>query len=69
MNVTLIINGLETQACFKDEEVESLHKPLLKSLAEKQKALGRRLVVFLAAPPGTGEIYPGVILGISEFAG
>jgi pantothenate kinase len=55
VNVRLIINGLETQACFKDEEVESLHKPLLTSLAEKQKALGRRLVVFLAAPPGTGK--------------
>ncbi|TNV20923.1 nucleoside/nucleotide kinase family protein [Buttiauxella sp. B2] len=55
MNTTLIINGLETQACFKDDEVESLHKPLLALFAEKQKALGRRLVVFLAAPPGTGK--------------
>ncbi|SUW62327.1 Pantothenate kinase [Buttiauxella agrestis] len=55
MNVTLIINGLETQAHFNDEEVDALHKPLLKQLAEKQKQLSRRLVVFLAAPPGTGK--------------
>lgn len=55
MNVTLIINGLETQACFKDEEVETLHKPLLKQLAEMQKQLQRRLVIFLVAPPGTGK--------------
>lgn len=55
MKVTLIINGLETQACFKEQEVEALHKPLLKQLAAKQKQLQRRLVVFLAAPPGTGK--------------
>ncbi|WMY75078.1 nucleoside/nucleotide kinase family protein [Buttiauxella selenatireducens] len=55
MNVTLMINGLETQARFNDEEVEKLHKPLLKLLVDKQKQLQRRLVVFLAAPPGTGK--------------
>ncbi|WP_151993168.1 nucleoside/nucleotide kinase family protein [Buttiauxella massiliensis] len=55
MNVTLIINGLETQARFNGEEVEALHKPLLKQLAEKQKQLSRRMVVFLVAPPGTGK--------------
>lgn len=55
MNVTLTINGLETHASFNNDEVESLHKPLLKQFAEKQKQLQRRLVVFLAAPPGTGK--------------
>ncbi|MEW7312225.1 nucleoside/nucleotide kinase family protein [Buttiauxella gaviniae] len=55
MNVTLMINGLETHARFNDQEVEALHKPLLRQLAEKQKQLQRRLVVFLAAPPGTGK--------------
>jgi len=55
VNVTLKINGLETQACFNDQEVETLHKPLLKQLAEKQRQSQRRLIVFMAAPPGTGK--------------
>lgn len=55
MIVTLNINGLETEACFKAQQVDELHKPLLRQLAQLQKELQRRLVVFLAAPPGTGK--------------
>jgi len=55
MNVTLMINGLATTACFHDDEVDGLHKPLLKTLAQLQQTLQRRTVVFLAAPPGTGK--------------
>lgn len=55
MKVKLNINGLVTEAYFDDVEITILHKPLLKRLAEKQKALQRRMIVFLAAPPGTGK--------------
>jgi pantothenate kinase len=55
MNVTMNINGLACEAHFNDGEIEMLHKPLLKRLGEMQRALQRRMVVFLTAPPGTGK--------------
>jgi pantothenate kinase len=55
VNVTLNINGLTTEAHFDDAEIDALHQPLLKRLAAMQLALQRRMVVFLAAPPGTGK--------------
>lgn len=55
MKVKLNINGLSTEAYFDDAEIDNIHKPLLKRLAEKQEKLQRRMVVFLAAPPGTGK--------------
>ena len=55
MNVTLNINGLISEASFDEAEVEALHKPLLRQLAKQQSLLQRRMVVFLAAPPGTGK--------------
>ena len=55
MKIQLSINGLTTEAYFNDEEIETVHKPLLKRLAELQQKLQRRTVVFLSAPPGTGK--------------
>lgn len=55
MKIQLSINGLTTDAYFNDAEIERLHKPLLKRLAELQQKLQRRTVVFLSAPPGTGK--------------
>ncbi|ADO47100.1 nucleoside/nucleotide kinase family protein [[Enterobacter] lignolyticus] len=56
MNLTLQINGLETNAWYDDDEIERVHKPLLARLGRLQASAGhRRLIVFLSAPPGTGK--------------
>jgi pantothenate kinase len=55
MKVALTVNGLEIDAFFADEEIEQVHLPLLRLLAQKQQQKGARLVVFLAAPPGSGK--------------
>lgn len=55
MKIALTVNGLAIDAMFADEEVQQLHLPLLRLLAQKQQQKGGRLVVFLAAPPGSGK--------------
>ncbi|AYM90478.1 nucleoside/nucleotide kinase family protein [Serratia sp. T13T92] len=55
MKIALTVNGLTIDAFFTDEEVELVHLPLLRLLAQKQQQKGGRLVVFLAAPPGSGK--------------
>lgn len=55
MKIALTVNGLTIDAFFTDEEVEQVHLPLLRLLAQKQQQKGARLVVFLAAPPGSGK--------------
>ena len=55
MDITLTVNGFETAVHFDDVSVNSLFLPLLRELTERQRKLGRRMVVFLAAPPGAGK--------------
>lgn len=55
MKIALNVNGLTIDAHFSDEEVQQVHLPLLRLLAQKQRQKGARLVVFLAAPPGSGK--------------
>ena len=50
-----IINGIEVKAAYSDEAVNGIFIPLLKKLTGLQKELGRRILVMLAAPPGTGK--------------
>ncbi|MCI8550346.1 MAG: nucleoside/nucleotide kinase family protein [Lachnospiraceae bacterium] len=49
------INGLTIEAEYPDKTVETIFLPLLSGLSRKQRELGRRLVVLLAAPPATGK--------------
>lgn len=49
------INGLMIEAEYSDETVETIFLPLLAGLGRRQKETGRRLTVFLAAPPATGK--------------
>ena len=49
------INGLTIEANYPDETVETIFLPLLAGLGRMQRELGRRLIVFLAAPPATGK--------------
>ena len=55
MDVSLNVNGFEIAARFDDTAVSGILLPLLRTLTLRQRELGRRLVVFLAAPPGTGK--------------
>ena len=69
MKIELTVNGLKVQAQYHVDEIENVHKPLLRMLAALQTVNPqRRTVVFLCAPPGTGKstlttffflIYPG----------
>ena len=55
MNASLNINGFAVEAHFDDESVQSIFLPLLQKLSIRQKQLGRRMIVLLAAPPGAGK--------------
>lgn len=55
MDVTLNINGFPVDAHFDDASIRDVLLPLLRELTARQKRLGRRLVVLLAAPPGAGK--------------
>lgn len=49
------INGLKIKAQYYDKDVKNLFIPLLESLTDLQKKLGKRTIVFLAAPPAAGK--------------
>lgn len=56
MKIELTVNGLKVQAQYSDDEIENVHKPLLRMLVALQTVNPqRRTVVFLCAPPGTGK--------------
>lgn len=48
MKIELTVNGLKIQAQYQNEEIENVHKPLLRMLAALQTVNPqRRTVVFL----------------------
>ncbi len=49
------INGLAVEANYSDETVGTIFLPLLAGLGRMQRECGRRLVVFLTAPPAAGK--------------
>lgn len=51
----LVINGLNIEATFYKEDVETIFLPLLKSFSDIERQDGKRTIVFIAAPPGTGK--------------
>lgn len=48
-------SGIKETAEFADEAVETIFLPLVRQLTEMQKKAGRRILVYLAAPPGAGK--------------
>lgn len=50
-----IINGIDVEAVFPDEDIRKKYIPFLKMLTERQQEKGERLLVMLAAPPGAGK--------------
>lgn len=55
MKLPLCINGFEYEACFDDDFVETALRPMLRRLTDTHRRAGKRLIVLLAAPPGTGK--------------
>ena len=51
----LNINGTPQKLSYSDGAIKKLFEPLLKHLTELHHRLGRRIVVFLAAPCDTGK--------------
>ncbi len=49
------VNGLQVLAQYDSEDVENVFVPLLKRIQQLQKEAGKRIFVFLAAPPGSGK--------------
>lgn len=52
---TIEINGIEVQAKFTRENIDQIFIPLLENLQKLQKEKQKRILVMLAAPPGTGK--------------
>ncbi|MFO8069385.1 MAG: nucleoside/nucleotide kinase family protein [Alkalibacterium sp.] len=51
----LNVNGFIIEANYTEQEIHSVFLPLLNELTERRRRKGERLIVFLAAPPGTGK--------------
>ena len=51
MHYTFINNGFPSEADYSDQSVQDIFLPLLKHLQQLQKDKGRRILVYLAAPP------------------
>lgn len=55
MKISFNVNGLIVDAEYSASEVEELFIPLLKQIALLRTDKDSRLIVYLAAPPGTGK--------------
>ena len=52
---SFLVNGLPVEAKFTQENIDEIFLPLLHRLDQMQKERGKRIIVFLAAPPATGK--------------
>lgn len=52
---SLNINGFDVEATYTKNSVEHIFLPLLRKLTKLQKEKGRRILVYLAAPPAVGK--------------
>ncbi len=55
MKVQLNVSGFEYEASFSNRELDEIIKPLIVKFSRLRTSYGRRIVVFLAAPPATGK--------------
>lgn len=51
----LTINGLGHKVQYNQATIDNLFIPFLRRMTKMQQTLGKRLVIFLVAPPGTGK--------------
>ena len=55
MDYQVNINGIDVNAHYNEEALETIFKPLLFTLADMRRVKNGRLLVMLAAPPGAGK--------------
>ena len=58
----LNVNGFTDEAVFSGGTVYNVLRPLLSLFMKRRKALGRRMIVLLAAPPGAGKSMLGLFM-------
>ena len=51
----LMINGLAHKVQYNQATIDNLFLPFLRRMSKLQQKMGRRLLVFMAAPPGVGK--------------
>ncbi len=56
------INGIDVKASYSEESVNNIFYPLLREFTLMQKEKKRRVLVYLAAPPGAGKSTLGSFL-------
>ena len=49
------INGIDVDAKYSEDNINHIFIPLLRRLTRMQREQGKRILVMLAAPPGTGK--------------
>ena len=59
---SFMINGLNITAVYGDDDIQNVYIPLLRKLTELRRKKNGRLIVFLAAPPGSGKSTLGYFL-------
>lgn len=55
MNIELEINGFKYEAFFPQKEIDNIYLPLLKNFKKLREKKGKRIIIFLAAPPAVGK--------------
>lgn len=55
MDYNVCINGIETKAVFSEENINEIFLPLLRKLKKMSDEKGERILIMLAAPPGSGK--------------
>lgn len=55
MYTDLNVNGFKFEAFFCEKEIKNIYIPLLKKLKNLRDKKGKRIIIFLAAPPATGK--------------
>ena len=55
MYTELEVNGFKYEAFFSQNEIDNIYIPLLKNITNLRQRKGKRIIVFLAAPPATGK--------------
>ena len=65
----LMINGLAHKVQYSQEAIDLLFLPFLRRMTSLQQRIGQRILVYLAAPPGTGKSTLALLLEKMSQAG
>ena len=64
MKIGLTVNGLHVEAHYPDDEIENVHKPLLRQLAKRHFASASRRTIVFQRAARDGQIHADRLLGI-----